>query len=222
LVEYLAARSGGAGTFALVAAREACATGQALVVLDPSRIGNAIAGYRRQFYPPAAAAWGIDLSRLLVLQPANQADAVWVLDQALRCSGVGAVWAPCDRLDVRDFRRLQLAAEEGRAVGLLIRSARFRGQPSWADVQWQVETRSQIESRRSKVMRHSILDSRLSAWQLRVELVRCRGAASGQIVHLELDEPTGVWREVLDRATHSVPLSAQLADSTRLRRTRRA
>src|SRR5687768_12008515 len=47
LVEYLTPNAGsGAGTLALCAAREACADGRALVVLDRGRT----------FYPPAAAA----------------------------------------------------------------------------------------------------------------------------------------------------------------------
>src|SRR5437879_823888 len=87
--------------------------------------------------PSGTVAWGIDLSAVLVLRPANEADALWALDQALRCPGVGAVWAVCDRLDVRDSRRLQLAAECGGTLGLFIRPARLRGQPTWADVQWE-------------------------------------------------------------------------------------
>ena len=119
LVEYLTSTTGsGAGTLALAAAREACREGRALVVLDCTT---------SYFYPPAAAAWGIDLAKLLVLRPVNEADALWALDQALRCPGVGAVWTEWDWIDMRDFRRLQLAAECGGTLGLLVRSARYRG-----------------------------------------------------------------------------------------------
>src|SRR5688572_32232769 len=58
LVEYLSPGAGsGAGTLALAAAREACRdeegqSHRAFVIVDQSRT----------FYPPAAAAWGIDLS----------------------------------------------------------------------------------------------------------------------------------------------------------------
>jgi protein ImuA len=138
LVEYLSPGSGcGAGTLALAAAREACEGGRALIVVGTLRVPS-FRNAPATFYSPAAAAWGIDLSRLLILRPANEADALWALDQALRCPGVGAVWATCDRLDVRDFRRLQLAAETGGTLGLLLRPDRLRGQPTWADVQWRV------------------------------------------------------------------------------------
>jgi protein ImuA len=203
---------------ALVAAREACRDGRAFVVLDrPIPTRSASEGERfGRFYPPAAAAWGIDLSAMLVLRPDNDADALWALDQALRCPGVGAVWATCDRLDVRDFRRLQLAAECGGTLGLLMRPAQLRGQPTWADVQWQVRS-LKYEVRSTKSKRHSF---RPSSFVLRtcVELVRCRGAPGGKAVLLELDESAGIWWEVPGHATYPLPLLARLADPTGARR----
>jgi protein ImuA len=214
LVEYFASAVGsGAGTLALAAAREACREGRALVVLDsPAQARSANGG---RFYPPAAAAWGIDLSRMIVLRPRAEADALWAFDQALRCAGVAAVWAAWDRLDIRDFRRLQLAAESGRTLGLLLRPARLRGQPTWADVQWEVSPwRSSIPS----VHRGGLMRPANSSWRLVVELVRCRGGAGGQIVQLELDEQTGIWREDPDHATHSLPLFPRVAHSEAARR----
>ena len=209
LVEYLSAGPGsGAGTLALAAAREACAGGRALVVIDRSRT----------FYPPAAAAWGIDLSQTLILQPADPATELWALDQALRCSGVGAVYAPCGALDVRDFRRLQLAAESGGTLGVLVRPARFRGQPSWADVQWEVGSKSQ-RRRTKEVIGHWSLVIRHFSWQLRVELVRCRGGPGGQVAELELDETTGIWQDARpSHAAHLVSVPAELAHPARPRR----
>jgi protein ImuA len=210
LVEYLSPGPGsGTGTLALAAAREACAGGRALVVVDRSRT----------FYAPAAAAWGIDLSQLLILQPADDAAQLWALDQALRCPGVGAVYATCGALDVRDFRRLQLAAESGGTLGVLVRPKRLRGQPSWADVQWAVQPRAtKDERRRSLVIGHWSLVIR-HLWRLHVELVRCRGAPGGQVAELVLDETTGIWQDArTSHATHPVPLPAQLADPARSRR----
>jgi protein ImuA len=173
-----------------------------------------------------AAGWGIDLAKVLVLRPTSEADAVWALDQALRCRGVGAVWAACDRLDMRNFRRLQLAAECGGTVGLLIRPARLRGQPTWADVQWEVRgmkdegrgMKTEKGLRRSSFIFHSSSFQGFSSWRVEVELVRCRGAAGGQKVILELDEAAGMWREVADEATHSLSVFAGLADPTAARR----
>jgi protein ImuA len=75
---------------------------------------------------------------MVLLRPKSKADALWAFDQALRCTGVGAVWAAWDRLDGRDFRRLQLAAESGRTLGILVRPSSRRGELTWAEVQWEV------------------------------------------------------------------------------------
>lgn len=122
------------GWLALASAWGACGAERMLVIVD--REGS----WTERFYPPAAAALGIDLSRMLVLRPHGEQDAIWCLDQALRCRGVGGVWCEWDAMDDRVFRRLQLAAEQGHALGMLVRSAAYCGQPSWAHVQLLVES----------------------------------------------------------------------------------
>ena len=119
------------------------------------------------FYPPAAAAWGIDLRRLIWLRPHDEAGALWAFDQALRCRAVAAAWAWLPRLESRWFRRFQLAAESSGSLGLLLRPAHVRGQPSWAEIQLGVQPQP---------------DS--SRWRWRVELLRCR--EQGHLGHVEL------------------------------------
>ena len=67
------------------------------------------------------------------------------------------MFATIDQLDSRAFRRLQLAAQAGRTLGMLIRLGSAREEPSWADVTLEVETRAKSrESRaRMKVMTYS-------------------------------------------------------------------
>lgn len=80
-----------------------------------------------ELYPPAAAALGMPLERLLVMRAPRAADVLWATEQALRCRAVAAVVAPLRALDVAASRRLQLAAEEGGGVGLLLREGPVRG-----------------------------------------------------------------------------------------------
>ena len=102
LVEWLGDELGsGASVLALVAAREACQDGGTLVVVDRDAT----------FYPPAAAAWQIDLQNTILVRPQNEKDEHWALDQALRCEHVAAVLAWSKRIDGYTFRRLQLAAK---------------------------------------------------------------------------------------------------------------
>ncbi|MFT3905023.1 MAG: translesion DNA synthesis-associated protein ImuA [Steroidobacteraceae bacterium] len=71
--------------------------------------------------PPALAQQGLPLSQLLLIQPAQPQDALWAMEQCLRCDAFGAVLGWCPDIDARSVRRLQLAAEAGGGSGWLYR-----------------------------------------------------------------------------------------------------
>jgi protein ImuA len=90
------------------------------------------------FYPPAAAAWGVDLARLVIIRPASPADAFWAAEQCLRCDALSGVVATLGRLDETQSRRLQLAAEAGCGLGVIVRPLQRSGK-SFATVRLVVE-----------------------------------------------------------------------------------
>jgi hypothetical protein len=199
LIEWLSEQPGsGAGSLALTTAREASRQGGTIVVLDQE-------GW---FYPPAAAAWGIDLQRLIWLRPPDEAGALWAFDQALRCPAVAAVWARLPRLEGRWFRRFQLAAESSGNLGLLLRPAQVRGQPSWAEIQLGVSPQPSP-----------------AGWRWRVELLRCRGRGHLGQVEFSLEEPRGersTLKKSLSDEAHSLPLAPPVAAPKAVRRSTRA
>ena len=79
------------------------------------------------------------LERVILVYPRDSREELWAWEQALRAPGVAAVWGWVEQLDDRAFRRWQLAAEQSGGLGLLVRPATARGQPSWAAVRWWVE-----------------------------------------------------------------------------------
>jgi hypothetical protein len=112
VTEILCGAAGvGATTLALSVARRAANGSRTVVVIDA----------HDDFYPPAAARLGIPIERFLVIRSRRTADTVWAMDQSLRCPAVGAVIAELDGLKPGESRRLQLAAETGGTVGLVIR-----------------------------------------------------------------------------------------------------
>jgi len=76
---------------------------------------------RRTLYPPAVAASGVPPEKLFLLYPSNAAEQLWAITECLRCKGVAATIAPVSRLSRTEARRLQLAAERGGGVGILLR-----------------------------------------------------------------------------------------------------
>lgn len=178
LAEWLAEPGSGAGTLALLAAREALEPGGAIVLCDP----------RAEFNPAVALHWGLSLDRLVLLRPRNREDLLWACDQALRCPGVSATVAEFDRLNDREFRRLQLSAEEGGGLGLLLRPCSAQKEFSWADVRWKVEPRAALADVHGR-------------W-VQLELLRCRGRIDG-----------GAWLLEIDDVTHAVRLAPPLASA---------
>jgi hypothetical protein len=197
LIEWLAEK-GSADQLALLAARSALGEDRVLIVIDDEET----------LYPPAAAALGIDLKRLILVRPGKIArrgtrgsqaetakrpaatrvettsvETLWALEQALASRGVAVTFCRLEKLSARVFRRLQLAAERGKGLGFLIRPATARGEPSWSDVRLGIETLSEGDSS--------------SARRWRVEVLRCRrGAAGERFALLEYDDATNTLRPI--------------------------
>jgi len=85
------------------------------------------------------------LARSVLVDVREPGARLWSIDAALRCPSVAAVVADGSGLDMRATRRLQLAAEAGRGLGLLARPARERDRLSAAATRWWVEVAQPVE-----------------------------------------------------------------------------
>jgi len=206
LIEWVAEK-GSADQLALLAARSAlddrAALGEdrVLIVIDDEG----------SLYPPAAAALGIDLQRLILVRPGKPArrdaqaetkkrpaaasvETLWAIEQSLASRGVAVTFCRLEKLSARVFRRLQLSAERGGGLGFLIRPPTARGEPSWSDVRLGIEAMNEGNSS--------------SARRWRVEVLRCRrGAAGERFALLEYDDATNTVRPIAPTAP-AVPVIA--------------
>jgi protein ImuA len=209
VIEYLRAMPGcGASTLAFTAAAAAMkSTNGFLVVIDT----------QHNIYPPALASWGIDLDKVVLVRPQSDVDALWAVDQSLRTPAVAAVVADVERIDDRAARRMQLAAEQGGGLALLLRPASARRGPSWADIQWMVRAlvadtnsvRTAPASLASPAVTSHNQDRRLQ-----VQLVRVRGGKAGATVRLRVSARDGTLQEVeRHEPTGALHLASQLASA---------
>jgi cell division inhibitor SulA/protein ImuA len=92
-------------------------------------------------YAPALASAGIALDACLVVRPASSEDALWSADQALRSGACGAAlfWLS-GKTDYAWLRRLQMAAEAGKALAVLFRPAAAASQASPAHLRLRVHS----------------------------------------------------------------------------------
>jgi protein ImuA len=193
MLEWLSESEGqGAVTLVLVLAARLQEQGGAIVVIDEPR----------EFYPPAAAHLGIDLDRVVVVQPHSARDALWAFEQSLRCPAAGVVLGWSDRQGDRFFRRLQLAAEAGGSLGLLLRPAQCRREPSWAEARFLVQALPWQSSRHTPCA---------VAQRLRIEVLHRRGGFGGEAITLESTHEAGHVHLAAVLANPTPPRSAARA-----------
>src|SRR5581483_2687233 len=109
-------------------------------------------------YAPALVNAGLPLRHLYWVHPATGDEAQWAAEQILRAGLAAAVLAwPCTRQRV-PFRRLQLAAQDGKCLAFVYRSAQDLANPSPAAV---------------RLLLHP------AAGALRVDVVKARGGHGG-------------------------------------------
>ena len=166
-------------SFALLLAGAAqSATGGVIVWSDP----------RRELYPAAVSAAGLDLRRLILLRPRNAAHELSMLSECLRCRGVSATVANLNRLSNIEARRLQLAAESGGGVGIFLRPT-LKGSASnyAAATRW--------------LARSALKDGDSQSWI--IELLHGHGGRLGSTVLLEVDRETGHVRASAELANRA-------------------
>ncbi len=174
LVEILTAQPGVGELYLLLPALAA------LSRLDPARWCAWVSPPHEPF-APALESQGVVLERMLVVRTSQaltrhvsrrRSDGVcmdfWAMEQALRSGACGVVLAWLPRVSPRAIRRLQLAAEQGRALGVLYRSQRFASEASPAMLRLLLEPLGARDARQGA----------------RISLIKSRGG-SREPIHLE-------------------------------------
>ncbi len=91
-------------------------------------------------FAPALVAQGMKLDRLFV---ARTEEPLWTFEQALMSGAREAALAWVPRMAPKDIRRLQLAAEKGRSLGVLFRPAAVAQESSSAVLRAVVEPKEE-------------------------------------------------------------------------------
>jgi len=145
-----------------------------------------------ELYPPAIAPF-IPLAHLYLLHPKNLADETWAVAECLRCKGVAAVIAAPSKLSRIEARRLQLAAERGGGVGILLRRFDRSSNIYAAATRWLVAP-------------FPSGDASVQKWA--IQLIHGHGGRVGTTVILEHHRETNLVRatdELVDRSVSATP-----------------
>ena len=75
----------------------------------------------RTIFPPALTSFGIQPDKIIFVDLRKQKEVLWVMEEALKCKGLAAVVGEISELSFTASRRLQLAVEQSRVTGFVLR-----------------------------------------------------------------------------------------------------
>lgn len=76
---------------------------------------------KRTLFPPALKVFGIEPDRIIFVDLPKQKEALWAIEEALKCDVLSAVVGELKELSFTESRRLQLAVEQSRVTGFIHR-----------------------------------------------------------------------------------------------------
>ena len=75
----------------------------------------------KKIFPPALKAFGVTPDKIIFIDPKKNKDVLWATEEALKSNGLAAVVAELPDFNFVASRKLQLAIEQSRITGLIIR-----------------------------------------------------------------------------------------------------
>ena len=136
-------------------------------------------GSHRTVYPPALKAYGVEPDRVVFVDVRKEKEGLWAVEEALKCEGLAAVVGEIREVSFLASRRFQLAVEQSRVTGFLLRDRPRNRQPIATVARWQI---TPLPGGRAAPAMPGVGFGRWS-----VELLRMRGGQPGR---WELE-----WRE---------------------------
>jgi len=95
-------------------------------------------GRARRLFAPALTVFGVEPHSVIFISLSKDKDALWVMEEALKCSGLKAVICEVRELTFKQSQRLQLAVEQSRITGFILRNAADKLGSTACAARWRV------------------------------------------------------------------------------------
>lgn len=79
-------------------------------------------GDKLSVFPPALKFFGLEPDKLIFIESSKNKEQLWLMEEALKCEQLTAVVGEIKNIDFTASRRLQLAVEQSRVNGFIIRN----------------------------------------------------------------------------------------------------
>ncbi|MFD0748856.1 ImuA family protein [Mucilaginibacter calamicampi] len=97
-------------------------------------------GLSANIYPSALKNFGVDADRVIFINVLNDHDVLWATEEALKCPGLVMTIAEVRDLNFKQSRRLQLAVEQSRVTGFILRNQTQKLTPTACAARWQISS----------------------------------------------------------------------------------
>jgi protein ImuA len=92
----------------------------------------------RRLFPPALKAFNVTPDRIIFIDVQRDRDVLWAMEEALKCEGLAAVIGEVREISFAQSRRLQLAVEDSKVTGFLLRTDLKKLSSTICVARWQV------------------------------------------------------------------------------------
>jgi protein ImuA len=91
-------------------------------------------------YPVALRSFEVEPDRIIFIQLNKDKDVLWVMEEALKCTGLIAVVGELSEVDFKQSRRLQLAVEQSGVTGFILRNRSSKMGTTACAARWQIKS----------------------------------------------------------------------------------
>jgi protein ImuA len=92
----------------------------------------------RTLFPPSLKFFGIDPDKVIFIDVLRTKEALWALEEALKCDGIAAVIAEIPEISFTQSRRLQLVVEQSKVTGFILRTSPKNANTTACVTRWQI------------------------------------------------------------------------------------
>lgn len=94
----------------------------------------------KKIFPPALHNFGVSPDRIIFVALKNEKEVLWAMDEALKCSAITSVIGEIAEISFNDSRRLQLAVEQSKSTGFIVRSNFKKMQATACVSRWKIDS----------------------------------------------------------------------------------
>ena len=127
-------------------------------------------GTRQMIFPPALKVAGINPDQVIFVNALSDKEALWVIEEGLKCGGLAAVVGEVKDLSFTASGRLQLAVEKSRITGLIHRNIEIAPGNTACLARWKVTPLASVKE-------DGMPGVGFPSW--RVELIKIRNGRPG-------------------------------------------